>query len=130
MHFFLKTFREGYWIGAVLLTDEAGFSINGIINSHNLHLWAEENPHASIVTHHKHRFEPINMWAGITGHHNLPELLDDLALAIRRDMWFRHDGARPDFRLVSRKQLLDRHFENRWIGRGGIFKNFSLCQSN
>ncbi|KAJ8915386.1 hypothetical protein NQ315_008273 [Exocentrus adspersus] len=57
------------FIGSVLFTDEAGFSKNGIINSHNLHLWADANPRASLVTHHQHQFEPINVWAGIIGRH-------------------------------------------------------------
>lgn len=127
-------------MGSVLFTDEAGFSKNGIINSHNLHLWADENPHASIVTRHQHRFEPINVWAGIIGQHligpfvlprrltgplylhflqhNLPGLLEGLPLAIRRDMWFMHDGAPPHFSQVVR-QHLNRNFENRWIGREG-----------
>ena len=61
--------NDANFIGSVLFTDEAGFSKNGIINSHNLHLWAEENPHASIVTHHQHQFEPINVRAGIIGQH-------------------------------------------------------------
>ncbi|KAJ8978724.1 hypothetical protein NQ317_009707 [Molorchus minor] len=94
------------FFGAVLFTDEAGFSKNGIIISHNLHLWADENPHASIVTHHQHQFDPINVWAGIIWRHlfgpfvlprrltgklyleflqnNFPELLEDLTLVVRR----------------------------------------------
>ena len=128
------------FIGTILFTDEAGFTKNGMINLHNKHVWADENPHATIVSHHQHQFQPINIWAGIIGNclvgsFVLPErlngqlyleflkdafvdLIEDLPLETRRDMYFMHDGAPPHF-SVSVREHLNNVYPNRWIGRGG-----------
>lgn len=39
-------------------------------------------------------------------------------LNVRQDMWFQHDGAPPHNALRVRN-LLDRRYPGRWIGRGG-----------
>jgi hypothetical protein len=125
--------------GRILFTDEACFSQDGIINSHNMHIWAEENPHAMVVRAHQQRFS-INIWCGILGdtlvgphilpprlngqdyrhflEYILPTLLEDVPLATRRNMWFLHDGAPAHFSLEARDQL-DAAYPLRWIGRGG-----------
>lgn len=122
----------------ILFTDEAGFTRSGITNFHNEHVYADENPHAIKVTHHQHEFR-INVWAGIIdnriigpvvlpNHLNganylehlqvtLPELLDDLPLDLRQNMWFMHDGAPPHFSVNVRNYLTEQ-YPNRWIGRG------------
>jgi hypothetical protein len=38
----------------MLFTDEAGFARDGIISFHNLHVWADENPHATFQSRHQH----------------------------------------------------------------------------
>jgi hypothetical protein len=48
----------------VLWTDEAGFTRDGVMNLHNLHVWAEENPHPTRSSSFQHRFS-VNVWAGI-----------------------------------------------------------------
>jgi hypothetical protein len=48
----------------------------------------------------------------------LPVLLEDLPLAVRRDMWFQHDGASAHFRAQT-EQHLNTQFSDRWLGRGG-----------
>lgn len=49
---------------------------------------------------------------------NLPELLEDVPLNIRRRLIFQHDGAPPhNARCVQ--QTLNQKFPERWIGRGG-----------
>ena len=48
----------------VLFTDEACFTRERIYNSHNSHVWSKENPHATNVRSHQHRFR-VNVWAGI-----------------------------------------------------------------
>jgi hypothetical protein len=124
---------------SILFTDEAGFTRDGIINSHNLHVWDEENPHALVQTRYQQRFM-VNVWAGIIGNHligpfileqrlngalylqfleeNLNILLEEVPLQIRTEMWYMHDGAPPHFdRLV--RQHLTNVFGDRWIGRGG-----------
>lgn len=35
----------------------------------------------------------------------LPELIDDVPLAVRRNMWFQHDGAPPHFSIDVRAHL-------------------------
>lgn len=123
----------------ILFTDEAGFTRDGIINSHNLHFWADENPHAIIQTKHQQRFI-VNVWAGIIGNtligpfvleerlngeiylqflqQNLNNLLEDVHLDRRMQMWYMHDGAPPHFHRVVRQHLTN-VFGPRWIGRGG-----------
>lgn len=123
----------------ILFTDEAQFTRQAIINFHNNHLWAQENPHGLIEARHQHTFS-VNVWAGIVEDNLigpyflphrldgnsyyhfitnvLPELLEDLPLMLRRRMWFMHDGAPPHFALIVR-EFLNNRFANRWIGRGG-----------
>ncbi|KAJ4442110.1 hypothetical protein ANN_11976 [Periplaneta americana] len=46
----------------VLFTDEAQFTRDGITNFHNQHVWAIENPRATVPSHHQVRFS-LNMWS-------------------------------------------------------------------
>lgn len=122
----------------ILFTDEACFTKRGVTNFHNEHVYAEENPHAIKVNHYQHEFK-INVWAGIIDNfvigpailpqslnganyldhlrNVLPELIEDLPLALRQSMWFMHDGAPPHFTLDVRTHL-NQNYPNRWIGRG------------
>ncbi|KMQ84872.1 hypothetical protein RF55_16973 [Lasius niger] len=106
-------------------------------NSRNSHIWADKNPRATALRRDQHQFA-VNIWAGIVGdtligpyllpprlnayiylqflQHVLPDLLEDVPLNIRRDMWFQHDGTPPHFSLDVR-EYLDQNFPNRWIGR-------------
>lgn len=124
---------------SVLWTDEACFTRDGYFNTHNSHIWSEENPHAIQRLHHQWKFS-VNIWAGIIdnfvvgpyllparldGHvyrifleHTLPELLEDVPLNIRRNIVFQHDGAPAHFGLNCRTYL-NAQFPNGWIGRGG-----------
>lgn len=131
--------QDPEFLEQVLFTDEANFSRDAITNYHNNHIWAEENPHAIVEGRHQEQFS-LNVWVGIIGDHligphflpprlngdtyshflqeELPVLLDDIPLGVRRAMWFMHDGAPAHFSLRAR-QYLDETYENRWIGRGG-----------
>lgn len=128
-----------YFDCQILFTDEACFSRTSIINFHNEHVWAEENPHGYVETHFQEQFS-LNVWGGnigddligpcflpgrLTGQsyrhfleNNLPLLLEDIPLMLRREMWFMHDGAPAHFSVLAR-EYLDENYENRWIGRGG-----------
>lgn len=134
-----KSAENPQFTADVLATDEAIFTRNGIHNIHNTHIWEMENPHAIKRAHFQHRFS-LNVWAGIVNDHligpiilpnrmdglqyleflqnNLPELLEDIPLAVRLRMWFLHDGAPPHYRLVVRNYL-NQVQGVRWIGRGG-----------
>lgn len=127
-HFFKK----------ILWTDEARFTREGVFNSHNMHLWATENPKAMRESSFQHRFS-INVWAGVIGdvflgphiiegnltgpkyldflQHNLPQLLDDLTQEQRDNLIFQHDGAPPHFDTDVREWLTENY--PTWIGRGG-----------
>jgi hypothetical protein len=127
------------FVNNILFTDESLFSREGTFNCHNYHIWAEENPHAKHVGRFQHRFT-INLWAGILGdsivgpfefparlnaqhymnflEQDLPELLEDVPLQHFLNEWFQHDGAPVHFSRQVR-QILDRRYQNSWIGRGG-----------
>lgn len=50
----------------ILFMDEASFSKRSIMNFHNEHLWADENPH--VVRNSKSQHEcALNIWNGIIG---------------------------------------------------------------
>lgn len=70
------------------------------------------------------------MWLGIISHNlngdiyenflreELPSFIPDLPLALRRDMYFQHDGCAAHYRR-SVRVWLDANYPNEWIGRGG-----------
>jgi hypothetical protein len=103
--------------------------MNRIFDQHNNHIWATENPFAVHPRAHQHRFG-INLWAGVidnnlVGPFMLPArvntekvLLEDLPLAILRQMWLQMDSASPHFGRILR-DWCDETYPNRWIGRGG-----------
>jgi len=123
----------------VLFTDESSFTREGIFNSRNSHVWALDNPHEVKVRGYQHRFS-LNVWAGILGNRVigpyilpnrlnsptyitflrdiLPELLEDVPLANRYNIWFQHDGAPAHFGNVV-TDFLNMTYRQRWIGRGG-----------
>jgi hypothetical protein len=63
---FVQQSAEYFLALSVLFTDEACFSRDDIINIHNQHQWAEENPHGVIHSRHQQQFS-INVLAGIVG---------------------------------------------------------------
>jgi hypothetical protein len=127
------------FVSKMLMTDECCFTRNGILNFHNTHYWADANPYRIRETNFQHRFA-VNVWAGIIGNvligpwilpqrlnadiylnflrNSLPELLEELPLAVRAEMWFMHDGAPPHFSRNVRN-FLNVTYPPRWIGRGG-----------
>ena len=113
-NWFLKKQREdNTFVSRVLFSDESGFSRDGIVKSHNLHYWAEDNPHVMIETKNQYRFL-VNIWMGIIGNHligpyiidghlngetyldflrdHLNNLLEEVPLQVRNNMWFMHDA--------------------------------------
>lgn len=123
----------------VLFTDECTFSREGILNTHNYHVWSNENPHTIRPRSFQQRFS-VNIWAGIVHDYLigpyllptrldgesylvflqevLPELLNHVPALIRRRMWFQHDGAPAHF-SVDVRNALNIMYPGRWIGRGG-----------
>jgi hypothetical protein len=48
----------------------------------------------------------------------LPEMLEEILLTLRRNMWFHHDGAAAHFARQVREHLTAT-YKDRWIERGG-----------
>lgn len=128
------------FLSRVLFTDEAGFGHDGLINLHNDHFWADENPKKHVEHSFQNKFS-LNVWAGIIGDHligphffprrltgevylhflrnDLPVLLEEVPLQVRNSMWLLQDGAPPHFSVAVR-EYLNEIFPNRWIGREGF----------
>lgn len=123
----------------ILWTDESHFVSHGKPNRKNTHHWSDENPHKIRPVQRQGHFG-INVWCGLIGRHligpyfyegtltgqryldflqnKLPELLEDVPLQVRRNMWFQLDGA-PCHTARPVQNYLNIHFEDRWIGIGG-----------
>lgn len=123
----------------VLFTDESSFTNHGNVNRHNMHYWSVENPHWLREVEHQRPWS-VNVWCGIIGdqligpyfidgnlngekyrnflENQLPILLEDLSLEVRHNMWFQHDGCPAHYAVIAR-EVLNREFNGRWIGRGG-----------
>lgn len=137
--FLQQTNQRPEFPSIILFTDEATFTREGIYNYRNSHIWDEENPHVLVSHGHQQQFR-VNVWAGILEnkiigpyllppHLNgvlyrrfladvLPELLEDVPLDLRRQMFLQLDGAPAHFARPVRDFLNDT-FGDQWIGRGG-----------
>ncbi|XP_026828179.1 uncharacterized protein LOC113562590 [Ooceraea biroi] len=113
-----KNIDEPDFLNHVLWTDEEGFTRDGIMNMHNLHVWSDVNPHATRPISFQHRFS-VNVWAGIIDNNligpyimedringarylnfldnKIHILLEDIPLHTRRQMWYQLDGAPAHF---------------------------------
>lgn len=131
--------EDPLFFNSVMFSDESTFTNTGHVNRHNMHYWAETNPHWMRAVPHQHPWS-LNVWCGIVGDHlvgphffeghlngpmyaefivnNLPQLLENVPLHIRRNMWMQHDGAPPHYAVCSRLEM-NNVFQNKWIGRGG-----------
>lgn len=131
--------EDEHFFDFVLFTDECTFHNTGFVNRHNYHYYSDKNPHFLRTVDRQHRWS-VNVWGGIVGlnmigpyffdgnlngqkfrrflQDNLPELLEDIAIDVRRRMWLQLDGAPAHFELRAR-ECLNRSYPNKWIGRGG-----------
>ena len=48
----------------ILFTDKAQFSQGGVNNTHNSHVWADENPHATVESNFQLCFS-VNVWCAV-----------------------------------------------------------------
>lgn len=123
----------------ILWTDEAQFTRDGMNNFHNFHQWSVENPRGIRNSRFQNRFS-VNIWGGIFNgqilnlqiiNHRLQavnyfeflqnhvmDILDDIPLDLRRQMYYQQDGAPPhNGRQV--RELLNNTFGEQWIGNLG-----------
>ena len=102
----------------ILVTDEAQFNSDGVDNTHNSHVWADENPHATVESNFQLCFS-VNVWCAVlddqligpfilkgrlTGEAYLPflqeewsRILEDVPLNKRGSIYFQHDRAPPHY---------------------------------
>jgi hypothetical protein len=113
------------FLSRVPVTDEAYFTRNFILNSHNMF---DENLHSVQETRFQHQFT-INIWAEVIGdlvmgpyqllarlrglpiyifNEELPQLLEDVPLEMRQTMRFMLDGFSAHF-TSDGKQFFDSH---------------------
>lgn len=55
--------RPGF-ASEILFTDESHFTREGVFNTRNTHLWADENPRGYRIRNFQRRFS-VNLWAGV-----------------------------------------------------------------
>jgi len=109
-----------------LFTDEAQFNRDSINNTHNSHVWADENPCTTVESNFQLCFS-VNVWCAVlddqligpfilegrlTGEaylrflqEYLPRLLEDMPLNKQGHMYFQHDRAPPHFSCEVRNFL-------------------------
>ena len=123
-----------------LFTDEAQFNRNGVNNTHNSHVWEDENPHATVESNFQLYFS-VKVWCAVlddqligpfilkgrlTGEAYLrflqekfSQILEDVPLNKRGRMYFQHDGVPHSPREVT--NFLNYRFPRQWIGSGSPF---------
>ncbi|KAL6416733.1 hypothetical protein ACFW04_013191 [Cataglyphis niger] len=99
---------------------------NGVFNSHNYLLWAEENPRA--IRQHALQYRwMINIWAGIIANRIIgpyflpPRLTGEIYtnfLEHQQQLIFQHDGALAHFSRQARN-ILNAYYPDKWMGRDG-----------
>jgi len=122
----------------ILFIDKAQFNRDGVNNTHNSRVWADEKPHTTVESNFQLRFSvnvrcavlddqligPFILEARLTGEvylrflQELPQPLEDVPLNKRGRMYFQHDGAPPHSSHEVRN-FLNYRFPGQWIGRGG-----------
>ncbi|KAA3669773.1 uncharacterized protein DEA37_0011453 [Paragonimus westermani] len=118
----------------IIWSDEAYFSMDGIVNRHNCVIWAYENPRA-IQSSSLHP-EKLCVWIGFSSRHKIqpfffPATINQNNYAAMltdhvfpqlprrsRTTIFQHDGAPPHYALSVRNILAEKFDENHVIGRG------------
>ena len=48
----------------IIYTDEARFNRDGVKNTHNSHVWADENPHTTVESNFQIHFS-VNVWCAV-----------------------------------------------------------------
>lgn len=123
-------------LNRIMWSDESRFHNNGVVNRHNCHYWSKENPHWLREGNFQNVWG-INVWCGIIDgqiigpkfyegtlnglrylnflQDELPQLMEDVPLDIRRSMIIQQDGAPPHNARIVTQYLEDAYF-TRWVG--------------
>lgn len=138
--------NDPYLSFKIIFSDEAVFTTNGTVSTQNSRYWARENPHWTIECRSQYS-EKVNVWCAIFGDQILGpiffdgningggflnflegefrEILDNLPLNRRQNLFFQLDGAPCHFSLQVRNWL-NTNFPNKWIGRGN-YQDLRFC---
>ena len=120
---------------SIIFSDEAVLHVNGMVNLHNLHFWATENPHMQIEKlQDRHA---VTVWCMVdstgviafdisTETMNSSRYCDVLEGKVfpyfrRRsnvNKFYQQDGAPPHYSCAARN-LLNTNLPDRWVGRRG-----------
>lgn len=136
--FLTKTNRDPDFAKKVIWSDESYISSSGIFNRQNTRHWYQENQHITFERQQQGRFG-FSVSCFVLGtkivytifegsltaqrylnilQNNMPELLEDIPLAQRHQIYFQQDGAPAhNSRVVT--EYLSAHFSRRWIGTHG-----------
>lgn len=137
---FNKVGDDPNFVRRLMITDECIFHTNGMVSNQVSRMWATENPHWIKENNNQYR-QSVMVWCGIynrqiIGPYFFEEtingqvylrflktylynnVLEDMPLEERRNLYFQQDGAPPHY-AVSVRNWLNQNFNNRWIGRGG-----------
>ena len=140
--------RDPMFSQRIIFTDEATFTLHGVVNRQNCRYWAKENPHWMLEAHTQFP-RKLNVWAGIVGNRILGpfffetnltgeryleflqfELVPALAVLFpnednpdvpNNNIWLQQDGAPPHYAADVRRYL-NQVFPGRWIGRRGAME--------
>jgi len=126
-------------LSVILFSDEASFTRDGVNNLRNVHMWSHDNPHETSVSNFERKFT-VNVWCFVLGNkligpfvfdnnvkgnayevflpNELPGLLEDIQLMLRRPKYFPNNGAPAHCSRHLRDYLIE-SFPNHWLGRGG-----------
>lgn len=126
---------DNLFLSKILWSDESRFHNNGVVNRHNSHYWADENPHWVRESRHQ-RVWGVNVWCGLLDDRligpyfyqnsltaaqyleQMSEYLEDIPLLNRLQVYFQQDGA-PAHNAGVVKTYLDTEFPQRWMGTHG-----------
>lgn len=86
------TQNDSHSPATVLISDETCFTREGVINTHNSHMWWSENPHSTFSS----KWNTGRKYLAFL-QHVLPKLLQGIPPTVRQNKWFRHDGAPARF---------------------------------
>lgn len=130
----------------ILWTDEATFTSNGVVSSQNCRWWAQENPNFIIECRDQYSFK-TNVWCGMLNNQiigpyffrgnlnsdiflqflntEILEVLDNMPLRTRRNLWYQCDGApihnsravRERLSAIFRGKVIGNNMEQNWPPR-------------
>ena len=139
--------EEDKFMKHLVFSDEATFHMNGKVNKHNVRIWGEENPNATVehvmdspkvsvfCTISKEQVDgPFFFEANVTGdiylHMHQNWLMDEPTSNEQEDFILQQDGAPPHWKLTV-QTYLNENLRGRWIGRVGdgdnLLSKWLLC---